>query len=30
MRVIRWFDANAESIILASVMGICWLMASVN
>ena len=30
MKIIRWFDANAEAIILASVMGICWLMAMVN
>ena len=30
MRVIRWLDANAEAIILAGVMGICWVLASVN
>jgi hypothetical protein len=25
--MIRWLDDNAEAIILAGVMGICWFMA---
>jgi len=28
--VMTWLDDNAEAIVLASVMGICWLMAMVN
>ena len=27
--VMTWLDDNAEAIMLASVMGICWLMAMV-
>jgi len=26
MKIIRWLDANAEAIILAGVMGICWVL----
>ena len=28
--VMTWLDDNAEAIILAGVMGICWLIAMVN
>ena len=28
--VMTWLDDNAEAIILAGVMGICWLMMMVN
>jgi hypothetical protein len=27
--VMTWLDANAEAIILAGVMGICWMLAMV-
>jgi len=30
MPLIRWLDDNAEGIILAGVMGICWILATVS
>jgi len=27
MSIIRWLNSNAEAIVLASVMGICWFLA---